>query len=140
MKGDWEELQEWRLRGKNFLVVVKHYTYGTPLHGFDGGHRWNVHAYIYPKHPVHAKFDQSAGTFQDASADMPLHYGPSLLDWHFDKSGAITSVQVGADYNHLHDNDYTHMSTRAQAADVFADAEELFKWLEDRDEQDKGGA
>ena len=42
----------------------------------------------------------------------------------------ICSYQVGCDYNHLYDEQYTRMATPEEACSVFEDAEVLFDWLE----------
>ncbi len=130
---EWEKKDEWWKHGKDFMVCVKHYTVKVDESaGYDSdmGHRWNVYAYIYPKHPHFAAFE-GPRVWQDASSAMPLHGGPSLLKRPmFD--GKVTSVQVGSDYNHLHDWEFCRMATQEEAYRVFADAEELFNWLQER--------
>jgi hypothetical protein len=133
---NWEHKDEWHSHGKDFLIVVKHHT--VVVHEsnyYEGPHRWCVYAYIYPKHPHFAKFD-GPDMWQDAAAEMPLHGGPSLLRWHRGDDGKPTSVQVGADYNHLHDDYFTQYSTADDAREVFIDAERLHAWLSD-DQQAK---
>lgn len=126
---NWDKKDEWWKHGKNFLVVVKHHTAGvSEIDRSDYGHRWNVYAYIYPDHPHFAKFE-GPQMWQDAACAMPLHGGPSFLRYPmFD--GKVTAVHVGCDYHHLHDDDFTRMATAGEAAEVFADAERLYKWLE----------
>lgn len=67
--------------------------------------------------------------FQNATEKMPLHCGCSFLQYHKRENGDIGSVQVGADYNHLGDEQFTHMATIADAHAVFSNAEELFDYL-----------
>lgn len=102
----------------------------------DGIHRWCIYAYIYPKHPHFAAF-KGSDLWQDATARMPLHSGCTYLRYHLKEGGEVTSVQVGADYNHLHDSHYTHMATKEDAYSVFADAQRLIVWLSlERSEHD----
>lgn len=130
---DWEKKDEWWKHGKDFMVVVKHHTVKVDeaaCYDSDKGHRWNVYAYIYPKHPHFANFE-GPQMWQDASTMMPFHGGPSLLKYPmFD--GKVTAVQVGSDYSHLHDWTFTQAESKEDAYEVFADAEELFNWLQER--------
>lgn len=128
---NWTHKDEWRLYGTNFLVTVSRHSEPSTEYDWrpDGEHRWAVYAYIYPPHPYFTQFEGNA-LYQEATANMPLHSGPSYLQYHFNENRKVCSVQVGADYHHLHDARFTHMATREQACTVFADAEELFDWLE----------
>lgn len=130
---DWKHKDEWKRYGKDFLVSVTRHSVAVDEHGFydsDLGHRWCVYAYIYPKHPHFAKFD-GPQMYQDAASCMPFHGGPSLLEYPM-YDGAVTSVKVGCDYNHLHDWPYTRMANKEEALGVFADADELYNWLQER--------
>jgi hypothetical protein len=127
----WEKKDEWWAHGKNFLVVVKRHEL-TRTDEWEGPHRWAVYAYVYPKHRHYANF-KGEHMWQPAASCMPFHGYPSLLRWHYDERGEPTSVQVGADYNHLHDDRFTRDATKEDAHEVFADAEELFRWLVDSD-------
>ena len=69
--------------------------------------------------------------WQDATSVMPLHCGCSLLEYPM-YEGKVTAVKVGADYNHLHDQRFTHLSTPGDALEVFADADHLHDWLSSR--------
>ena len=124
----WDKKDEWHKHGKDFLVVVKHYTAFVSPEFMEGPHRWNVYAYVYPKHPQFGKFEGKE-MFQPAANEMPFHCGPSFFRVHRDDDGNIASIQVGSDYNHLHDEKFTHMETKEQASEVFDDAEELINWL-----------
>jgi hypothetical protein len=56
---------------------------------------------------------------------------PSYFRAHWDRdTEAFTSMQVGADYHHLHDDHFTHYATREDAYEVFEDAQRLYDWLE----------
>lgn len=128
----WARKDLWRKFGKDFLVEIsRHEVENT--RAFDdpdvGNHRWAVYAYIYPKHPHFAQFAGPA-MWQEAASVLPLHGSPSLLRWHRDDDGKPTSVQVGADYNHLHDARFTHDATKSDARVQFSDAQELFDWLQ----------
>lgn len=132
MNQGYRKTEDWKRGGKDFLVVVNHHTSATPAEFAcgEGPHRWCVYAYIYPSHPHFEAFDGTEAMWQDAATVLPMHGGPSLLRVHTKHPDhAITSYQVGADYNHLHDDEYTHMANEIEAASVFRDADELFDWL-----------
>lgn len=92
-----------------------------------GDHRWCVYAYIYPKHLLFKEFE-GPSMFQDAANKLPLHCGASFLKYHRSEEG-VTSVQVGADYSHLHDDHFTYYATMEEASEVFRDAHELANFL-----------
>ena len=130
---DWEPKQQWKKRGKDFAVVVSRHEVHRPHEqrlGNEGPYRWCIYAFIYPTHPHFAAFDGTDRMWQEAALDLPLHCGPSLLTPHFDRERKLCSIEVGADYNHLHDEPFTRMATKEEAGVVFADAEELFAWLD----------
>ena len=129
----WRHKDVWTLPGKDFIVQVhRHSVEQRPsYYGDTGPHRWCVYAYIYPGHRLFDKFS-GPDMWQSAATAMPLHGGPSLLRWHYDDTGNPTSVQVGADYNHLHDDRFTNKATRAEAGVVFSDAEELHAYLKEQ--------
>lgn len=125
----WDHKDEWHRYGKDFLVVVKRFAVGpSSFDPYEGPHRWAVYAYVYPKHRLFGGFHGPA-MWQPAAATLPLHGGPSLLRWHCDDDGKSTSVQIGADYNHLHDTHFSSYATADEAYEVFADAERLFDHL-----------
>lgn len=122
----WKPSQSWFIRSKTFSVEVKLHSENPAFNdGFGGEFRWCVYAYIFPKHPLFPKFE-SDQIYQDATEIMPLHCGCSYLK----RSADV--VKVGCDYNHLHDDFYTHLEGPEDALSVFNDANELFDWLEDR--------
>jgi hypothetical protein len=128
----WRQKEIWSRAGKDFLVTVEHFTVevreDSACYDSDQGHRWCVYAYVYPKHPHFARFE-GPQMWQDAATSLPFHGGPSLLRWHYDDDKKPTSVQVGADYNHLHDGRFTRMATKDEAYAVFNDADALFERL-----------
>lgn len=125
----WHHKDEWKRAGNDFLIsVTRHQTDTSPTRG-DGPHRWAVYAYIYSTHRLFGTFD-GPKVWQDAAIRLPLHGRASFLSWHYDDDHKATSVQVGADYNHLHDDDYTHYADADSAYSVFVDADELFDWLQ----------
>ena len=129
MSANWNHKDEWRLFGKDFMVVVSRHE-ESELCG-DGKHRWCVYAYIYAKHPHFAKFD-GPDMWQDAASCLPMHGGPTYLRYHRNDDAAVVSVQVGCDYNHIYDSRFTHYETKDDAYEVFNDAYELFQRLEAR--------
>lgn len=128
---DWRHKDIWTREGKGFIVQVsRHLVESVAEYDSTGPHRWCVYAYIYPTHPHCARFS-GGDMWQSAATMLPLHSGPSLLRWHYGDDGKPTSVQVGGDYNHLHDDRFTRMATRDEARVVFSDADELHEWLTD---------
>ena len=125
----WDHKDLWRRRGKDFLVEVSRHNQPGSSDMDEGPNRWAVYAYIYPNHPHFAAFD-GHDMWQDAAQCMPLHCYCSLLEYPM-YEGKVTSVKVGADYHHLHD-DFTHYATKDEARTVFADAERLFDWLQSK--------
>ncbi|AET91057.1 hypothetical protein BYI23_B004500 [Burkholderia sp. YI23] len=99
---------------------------------WEGPHRWAVYAYIYPKHPHFSAFS-GANLWQEATAVLHLHGSCSYLEYPM-YDGKVTSVKVGADYHHLHDDRFTYYATQAEAREVFKDADELFAQLQTRAE------
>jgi len=136
---EWNRKDTWKRMGKNFLVKIDRHNVEIPsdlpmCFDSEGGNRWCVYAYIYPKHPLFSKIEPDGGMFQDSTSNLPLHCGASYFEPHYylnheSKKVELTSFQIGADYNHLHDTHYTRMETREEAYQVFADAEELFDYL-----------
>lgn len=130
---EWAPKREWWLHGPEFLVVVKHHIVKSdPDRG--GDNRWNVYAYIYPKHWHFAAFNGES-LFQAAATDLPLHSGPSYCREHRDANG-VTSYQVGSDYDHNWDGYFRGTTPEEHFPDgkVFLDALELFNWLAARRE------
>lgn len=122
----WEHKDEWHRSGKNFTIVVKHHSTTPSLSPAEGPHRWAVYAYIYPQHRLFASFCQSSN---QAALELPLHCGPSFLRWHTGEDGEYSSVQVGADYHHLHDDRFSNYASKDEAEEVFRDAGKLFDYL-----------
>ena len=127
----WEHADEWKCAGNDFMVMVRrHYdeppAYITRLYS-RGPHMWCVYAYIYPNHP-HFERIQGDDWRQESLSELPLHCGVSYFKRHWDGENN-TSIQVGCDYSHIYDDRYTRMETKEDAASVFCDAEELFRWL-----------
>ncbi len=129
---NWEKHEEWKKRGKGFMVEVKHWKRDPILDPImrNGGNKWNVYAYIYPTHPHFQNFS-GAAMFQDAANALPFHGGPTYLRVHWeDDASKITCYQVGSDYEHLYDEQFSFCETEEHADTQFRDAEELFTWLE----------
>lgn len=130
---EWKHKDLWHRRGKDFLVEVSRHT----VEGARdlGPHRWCVYAYVYPEHPHFAAFAGDS-MMQWAAQEMPFHGGPlsgaSYLRNHRNDKGEVTAVQVGGDYNHLHDDRFTWYDALEMASEVFNDAETLFQWLTNR--------
>jgi len=126
---EWNQSEEWKRQCGTFCVVVKHW---KSLGAGDGDNRWNVYAYIYPKHQLFTKFTDT-GMYDDACYGLPMHGGVTLLKRYIGEKGDVASIQIGCDYNHDGDSRYTHYETKDQACSVFNDAEELVGYLKDKD-------
>lgn len=125
----WDYKEEWHRRGNDFLVVVRRHSVEPPsLSPYKGQHRWAVYAYIYPKHRLFESFG-GPQMWQPAATALPLHGGPSLLRWHTGDDGKPCSVQIGADYHHLHDDRFSGYATPSEACEIFGDADRLFNHL-----------
>ncbi|WP_333998253.1 hypothetical protein [Burkholderia orbicola] len=119
----------WHRDGDGFLIEISRHTSASVFeYDSEGPNRWCVYAYIYPKHPHFAAFS-GPDIWQDASGILPLHGGCTYLEYPM-YDGEVTSVKVGADYHHLHDERFTHYATADQAISVFEDADELFDKLQ----------
>lgn len=123
---EWRHKDEWKKRGTDFLIMVTRHSDTDPIAEITE-HKWCVYAFIYPEHPYFCKFS-GPHMWQDAACALPLHCGPSLLEYPM-YEGKITSVKVGADYSHLYDDRFSHMANRQDAHEVFSDADELYRWL-----------
>jgi len=139
---NWSHKELWKFSDhKTFTVEVsRHEVAASDAECYDstGPHRWCIYAYIYPSHPLFAKFDDTDSMWQDATSGMPLHGGCSFLDRCMrmkDGKATTTSFQVGCDYDHLHDWSYTQQGTKEDAYGVFADAERLVEWLKGRNSE-----
>lgn len=127
----WSHKDEWKYQTRHFTVVVSRHCVSVPEWvgvGQDGGNRWCVYAYIYPTHWLFSRFDESESISQDAARELNMHGGASLVSYH-QRADKVTSIQVGADYNHLGDNHYTFQSTKEDARSVFMDAADLISFL-----------
>ena len=127
MEHNWQKKDLWHQRGKNFLVEVYHHTVLPNYNGDEYVNRWNVYAYIYPDHP-HFNAFEGDNMWQQAAVIIPFHSYVSHLSKPM-YTGKVTCVKVGSDYNHLHDERFSYMSTKEEAWEVFQDAERLFNWL-----------
>ena len=133
----WNHKDTWKFSdNKTFTVEVSRHQVEVPQGGCydsDLGHRWCVYAYIYPTHPHFEKFDDTDEMWQDASCALPFHGGPSYLHRHVkmkDGKPVTVSIQVGSDYNHDGDWQFTRYATQVDASEVFRDAEELVDRLQ----------
>ena len=125
----WNHKEEWYKRGADFRVVVRRWSFPeSHWNQREGRQVWNVYAYIYPKHQLFDSFEGPV-MFQPAASALPLHCGPTFLEYHIGQDGQVASLQVGADYRHLGDERFSHYKTREEAREVFQDAEELFAYL-----------
>lgn len=123
----WGKKEVWRRNALTFSVEVVHLT-SVVYCKAEGPHRWNVYANLSKNHPRFALI-KGHDIWQPAVSALPLHGGCTWLE----RSNTCYSetIQVGSDYQHLHDDCYTHAAdeTHAAAKQVFSDAQELFDFL-----------
>ena len=126
---NWNYKEVWTKQSDTFCVSVEHFAVEVDERWMrnDGGNRWCVYVYIYPKHPLFKTIIEGE-MFQDALIDFPLHCGCSFIKSHRSNK-AITSHQIGCDYNHCDDERYTMYSSKEDASGVFYDAEQLIKFM-----------
>ena len=125
----WSHVEEWYKRGVYFQVMVKRWSLPeSPYSRSEGRQVWNVYAFIYPKHRLWDSFE-GPNMFQPATSALPLHCGPTFLEYRIGQDGKVSSLQVGSDYRHLGDERFSHYKTRKDAWEVFQDAKELFAYL-----------
>lgn len=135
----WPQTERWREfsyqpmadGGKPlFMVEIDHWTLGD-WDGYSrrGNNHWNVYAYIYPAHSLFAKVIGEDARHSEEVGALPLHGGVTLFEVHHAADGSIQSVQIGCDYGHYMDDEYSRMSTRDEASWVFGDAERLHAHL-----------
>ena len=128
---EWKHKDEWRKNGKGFCVVVSRHEVTLDMSGSSpdkGIHRWCIYAYIYPTHPHFKLFDVEKGMFEQP--DYRMHWGLSFFHAHRNDKSEICSIQIGCDYDHLHDDHYTTLATKEAAVSVFNDADDLYAQLE----------
>lgn len=138
---DWTHRDEWKKSGVHCLVVVRRHTVinidnGLPdiyhyLHK-KGTNRWCVYVYCYPGHKFFASFS-TPGLFRKEMESIPFHGECTFFEYHYDQGNIVTSVQIGADYDHGGDERFTHMSTKEEAEVVFRDADDLLRWMNEKE-------
>lgn len=122
---EWHHKDIWTYRASTRTHVIEVVRWTDHHHR----NRWNVYVYVYPAHPLFSRIDQAGYAKQAATAAMPLHGGPTSLRVHRRADGDVTSIEVGCDYSHLHDDQYYVAYTRDHAGQVFRDAEQLDAWM-----------
>lgn len=129
MSDEWKQAEEWSRSGRGFSVIVRHWSvqYGAePVK-----HCWNVYAVISSRHPLFESFTDDT-MYQDAACALPLHAGPSYFERFHAQPPRLAAVKVGSDYRHYRDERFAECETRADAYEVFRDADELFDHLAER--------
>jgi hypothetical protein len=127
---NWQHKDVWRRTGDSFAVEVTRHivVLRDDLGLHEESQRWCVYAYILPGHKKFKEFN-GCDLKQKALLDMPLHKGPSFLEWSYEEGGHPVSIKIGADYNHLDDKHFTQYYSPKEAHSVFQDADLLFVYL-----------
>jgi hypothetical protein len=146
---EWRHKDVWTKNpasGDGFAIEVVRFTSKPYLRNEylrnEGENKWCVYVYVYPQHPLFKKINPTVGDtitcYDDRLPNMPLHGGCTYTQIHLTDDGKeITSIQIGADYSHYRDERYSFMATKEDAFDVFFDAEQLYKWMQNYDGNDK---
>ena len=130
---DWQHKDIWSVRysDNNFSVTVEHFT-RTPIFFNEGENSWCVYVYLYPEHPlfkeINPKLGEPLNTWDERFYNIPFHGGCTYAQLHINDNGTITSIQLGADYQHFGDEEYSRMSSKEDAYLVFYDAKKLINW------------
>ena len=131
---EWDQSHAWQRRGKGFLIQIKHSTRTRSeidIAMGEGVNIWNIYVYIYPNHSLFDSFDIDGGMWQEAASSLIMHGSPSYFTAHkadLSDVNKITAFQIGCDYNHLHDENYTFMDVD-QIDSFKRDAGRLFNQL-----------
>lgn len=140
----WEKRDEWKTgvyvdRKQVAGVQVVRWSFRAlgeekPVYSHSmGDNNWNVYAFIYPGHPLFAKFSAHTtgdnGDSYELTSGMPLHGGQTFFKLNYGEQGKVMSVQIGCDYMHSGDERYNEFATKEDARAIFNDAEELHEWL-----------
>ena len=106
-------------------IEVRHFIRPTN-EWYHQPNRWCVYAYIREDHPMYKEIDPK-NYYQSCFDFLPLHGGCTYISHETIRQyGVETKVyKIGADYSHSYDERFYAMSTPAEAAEVFADAEAL---------------
>lgn len=125
----WRVSNSWKQHGQHFTVEVKHWIAPGGATHDDGRNRWNVYAYIRYGHPLFAGF-QGGNLWQEAATSLPLHGGPTFLEWSYGSDGKPICIKVGSNYQHLYEDILSFADSRVDAAQVFSDARRLYEHLQ----------
>ena len=110
-----------------YRVELAHWPDGA--YGERGPNRWAVYVFVYPKHPLFARFI-GRDLWQEATSGLPGHSYCSFLKCHTDDDGKPCSWQAGWDYGHDTDARYSHYT--ADEAGVFLyDVERMIDAMEE---------
>lgn len=126
---DWRKKTTW-IKDDNgtYRVEVVHHT-TQPSGDPEPVNHWAVYAFIYPRHPLFARFTGKE-MWQAATSALPGHSYCSYLEKHTDDDGRVCSWQVGWDYGHDGDEQYANLSAD-QPHVVMYDAGQIIATLEE---------
>ncbi len=120
----WSHVEEWHKRGVDFQVTVKRWSISEScVNPREGCQIWNVYAYIYPNHRLWDSFE-GPDMFQPAAEALPLHCGPTFLEYNIGQDGKVESLQAGSDYRRLGKEGFFPGKTRELAWEVFRAGDE----------------
>ena len=133
----WQEKTVWTREGKDFCVEIVRRVVVKPAGDLDthGPWRWNVYSYVRHTHAMFSQIDQAGDMQQAAFRGMPFHTGCTLFEMMRGDYGgeAWSCARIGADYQHLHDRQYTYIERLLpEGSEIVLDANALFNWLSER--------
>lgn len=121
---NWKHDETWTTNGKNFTLEIAHKIAVCD----PGPNRWFITVWLREQHPLFAKAVKIIDHTEliDFLKTMPMHQGISLITYTQSRV-----LKLGCDYKHLGDEEFTRMFTSEEAEQVFEDAENLYRWLEE---------
>lgn len=128
----WNPKEVWSFTDrKTFRVEVQHWVDDwKSSYGDRGPNHWNVYIYIYEGHPHFAGFNPDMDSGNAACNAYDFHGGATYFSPHYKPDKSIASYQIGCDYSHLHDDHFSHITTKDHARRVFLDAENLVRYMQ----------
>lgn len=126
-----KKVESWRYYGKqnSYMVEIVRSNYlkrDLEDEARNGAkNTWNIYTYIYYNHPL---FKEFASLVSAGDTFLNFHGGCNYMRKHRNDAGEIVSVQLGCDFNHLHD-DERYYETLEEVPTVEFNAVQLYKRL-----------
>ena len=118
---------------QTFTVEVSRHTVKEDSENRWGKNRWCVYIYIYKQHPLWEYLNNDKTENPIWIYNLPGHGDISYYKVWKDDTLDVTSYQLGWDYAHEWDMNYSHYDTAEEANSVFLDAQRLYEVLNKSD-------